>query len=251
MPAATLLLSALLALGSAGAFMAVGFLVVAPRRPMAPSLASVAFPAFWHGAALVFASQGARTLVAWMGVDSMPLIVALEGLSTTFYCMSGAALLYYTLFLLTGRSRLAIPIAAYYVVMLVVLRYHVALAQPIGYEVTAWQVNYVYVQPLQSTAFTIALLLALAPLLAAIVAYGSLSLRVDDHALRYRVVMVFAGLALWAGFEAFAFGSGLAATSAGEVLRRVAGLLGAVTVTAGYLPPAFARRLWGAKARVA
>lgn len=246
LPAQTLLASALLALGAAAAFVGVGFLVARPVRSGA-SLASVSFPVFWHSAAIVFVSQGTRTLAAYLGLDSMALVVALESLSTPFYCMSAAALLYYTLFLLTGRGSLAIPIAGYYLAMLALLRYHVALAEPTGYVVTAWQVNYVYLQPLQSASYTAALVLTVAPLLLAILAYGSLALRLPEHAMRYRVAMVFLGLALWAGFEAYSFGSGLAATSTGEVLRRATGIGGAALVAAGYLPPAFARRLWGAK----
>lgn len=247
MPALTLLLSAALALGTALGFTAVGFLV-GRRRPRAPSwLASIAFAAFWQSAAIVSASQGLRALAAWLRVDSMPLIVALEHVSTPFYVLAAASLTYYVLFLLTGRANIATPVALYFLALFPLLRYHVARAEPIGYVVTDWQVNYVYVQPLQWWGYTASLLLLTLPAILSVVAFATLA-RGADPATRYRIACVTAGLALWVGIEAFAFASGLAATTAGEIARRSMGLAAAGVVVAGYLPPAWARRRWGARA---
>lgn len=235
----TLLAAAALALGSAGSFVAIG-LLVARRAPPQGTLASIAFPAFWHSAAIVYASQGARALAAALGYDTWALVVGLEQLTTVFYCLSGASLAYYVLYLLTGRAWLALPIAAYYLVMAVALRMHVAAADPIGYEVTEWQVNYVYAGSLQTPAYSVTLALTAAPLFAAIVGYASLAWRLHDHALQWRVRWVAGGLVLWVAMEVFAFATGLASTPTGEVLRRAAGLGTALIVAVGYARPSHA-----------
>lgn len=248
MQAVTLYVSAALALATSAGFAAVGFLVARPRSRSPTMLASAAFAAFWHSAAIVSASQGLRLLAAALGWDSMALIVALESLSTPFYCLAAACLLYYVLFLFTGRQAYATPIAIYYLALLPLMRYHVARADPIGYVVTEWQVNYVYAQPLEWWGYSLTLALVVTPILAAVCTYATLIVRVPDAATRYRAVCVTIGLGLWVSIEALSFASGLAATTPGEILRRSIGIAAAAVVVAGYLPPAFARRRWGAAA---
>lgn len=240
MPEPTLLLAATLALGSALGFVAIGFLV-AKRTPPSGTLASNAFPAFWHSAGVVYASQGLRALAAYLGVDSWALIVALEQLTTPFYCLAGASLTFYVLYLLTGRAWLAVPISAYFLAMTVLLRYHVARAEPIGYVVTEWQVNYVYAVGLQSAGYAVALGLVSAPIFGAITGYATLVWRLEDPALRWRIGWVGVGLLLWIGVEAVAFATGLASTPTGEVLRRGAGLATAAVAAVGYARPTPAR----------
>ena len=247
MPAPSLLLSGLLGVTTSAACVAVGFLVARPARRSQAWLVSTSFPAFWHSAGVVTGSQGLRALAAAFGVDSFPLIVALEGVTTPFYCLGAASLLFYVLYLLTGRTTWAIPVALYYLALLPVLRYYVALAHPIGYEVTEWQVNYVYEHPIHRPGYVLALGLVMAPVLAAVAAYGSLAWRVHDAASRYRIACVASGLGLWVLVEGLAFASGFAATDAGELTRRAVGLLATGVTAMGYLPPAYARRRWGAR----
>lgn len=246
LPAVTLLLSSALALGTSLGFVAVGFLVM--RRPASSHswLASLSFAAFWHSGAVVAGSQGLRLFAAWLGADSLALVVGLEQVSTPFYCMAAASLTYYVVFLLSGRD-FAVPISLYYLALYPLLRYHVALADPIGYVVTDWQVNYVYTQPLQTPGYTATLALVTLPVIGSVLAYATLARRADP-ATRYRIVCVTLGLGLWVGIEALAFGTGLAATTPGELLRRSMGLAAAAVVVAGHIPPAWARRRWGARA---
>lgn len=246
MPAASLILSAALASATAAGFAIVGS-ITSNRSARTPSwLASFAFSGFWFSAAIVAGSQALRLLAAVLGVDSMALIVGIEQASTPFYCMAAASLLYYVLFLLTGNARLATPVAVYYLALYPVLRYHVARAGPVGYVVTDWQVNYVYAQPLQWWGYSVTLALIVLPVLLAVIAYSALALSGLDAPTRYRLVCVSIGLTFWIGIEALTFSTGLAATTSGEILRRSLGLFAAGAVLMGYLPPAFARRRWGA-----
>jgi hypothetical protein len=246
LPVPTLFVSAALALATTAGFCAVGFLVARPRSRAPTALASAAFATFWHSAAVVSASQGLRLLAAALGEDTMALVVALESLTTPFYCLAAASLLYYVLFLFTGKQEFATPIAIYYLALLPLLRYQVARADPIGYTVTPWQVSYVYAQPLEWWGYSLTLALVVTPVLAAVCTYASLVARVSDPPTRYRATCVTVGLALWVSIEALSFASGLADTAPGEILRRLVGIASATAVVAGYAPPAYARRRWGA-----
>ena len=237
---APLALSAFLAWGSA-----LGFLLcarLALRGTSEAGGARLALASFWMGAAAVAAIQGARSVSAVLGVDSFPLIRALDQAATPAYCLAAAGMVYYVLYILTGRATLAIPVVVYYVVMVPVLRYPVELAHPIGYAVGTWNVNLVYEAPLSSPAYTLALALAAVPMWAGVLAYASLLLHTPEPAARYRIACMTLGLLLWVGAEVVVWAAGLAATPAGEISRRLIGLAVALVVGIGHAPPAAIRR---------
>ena len=239
MPSHALALSAFLAWGSA-----IGFLLCArlALKGNEAGGARLSLAAFWMGAGAVAAIQGARSVSAVLGVDSFALIRALDQAATPAYCMAAGGMVYYVLYILTGRATLAIPVVAYYVVMVPMLRYPVELARPIGYEVGEWNVNLVYEGALASPTYTLALAFTALPMWAGVLAYASLAFRVPGPAARYRVACMTAGLLLWVGAEVVVWAVGLAATPAGEVSRRLIGMAVALVVGIGHSPPAIVRR---------
>lgn len=247
MAPATLLASALLALATGAGFGVIGWLVA--RRPASGSAhsATVCFSLFWHSAAVIWIAQGLGSLSGFAGLADRGLLVTLDQIATPFYCLAAASLLFYVLYLLTGRPRLLLPILLYYLVLFAALRHHVEQAHPIGVEVRDWQVNLVHETPLQGLRYTILIGLVALPLVAAILAYGSLFFRVVDPGVRYRIGCVTLGLAVWISTEALSYSTGAAATTAGELARRLVALGSAFVVLAGYLPARWARERWGAQ----
>jgi hypothetical protein len=241
----TLLASALLALATAAGFATVGVLVL---RRRAPSLALVSFGVFWWSAAGIWADQGVAALSGALGFASFPLLRMLDELATPLYCVASASLLFFVLYLLTGKHRALGPILAYYLALWAALRYHVAEAAPGGFEVRAWQVNVTYAAPLQGMRYTILIALMVLPLLAAIAAYGSLVFRLQDAGARYRIACVAADLIVWVTTEALSYTTGAVATTEGELTRRIVALGSTLVMMAGYIPPRFARQRWGAVA---
>lgn len=241
----TLLASALLALGTAA-----GFLVVARRVQDRQSASTAArlFTVFWIGMALIWSLQGAVSLAGYLGVAHFALVATADDAAGALYCVAAACLLYYVLYLYTGRRGLVFPVFAYYFALYLGLRYQVNQTPRIGVHVGQWQVNTVFATPLQDGGYVAVVALISGPLLAAIVAYGSIFFRVDDAATRYRIACICAGLLVWVVTEASAFATGLAATSEGELVRRLVALASTITVAAAYLPPRFARQRWGATA---
>lgn len=242
--------STLLASGSLAFASAAGFLVIAryTLRGLDNGGARLGFATFWMFSAAVAIAQGTRSLSAALGLDSFALIRAMDQTATPAYCIAAAGLLYYVSFLLTGRRDLAIPIGLYYLLMIPLLRYSVEVARPIGYVVRDWQVNLVYETSLQSPTYTLFLALTAGPVILAVVAYAFVLLRVHDDPTRYRVACIAIGLVLWLATEMAAWASGLVNTFYGEIGRRLVGLLVTAVVMAGYLPPASARKRWGAVA---
>jgi hypothetical protein len=245
MTSATLLVSASLALASAAGFALCARLAL--RGTNEAGGARLALAAFWLGAAGVAAVQGMRSLSASFGFDSFAFIRAMDQTATPAYCISAAGLLYYVLYLLTGRAWVAMPVLSYYLVMIPALRYPVEVARPIGYTVADWNVNLVYEGSLTGPTYTLALALTAVPLMASMLAYAALVLRVREPALRYRVACTAAAFILWVGIEVVVWSAGLASTGTGEITRRLVGLLVTLVVGIGYYPPLAARERWGAR----
>ena len=248
MPPTTLALSALLALGTAAGFAAVGAATLRRAAPGARPGATIAFTTFWFSAAIVWGLQGLGSLAGYHADEMEPLIRALGEATVPFYCLAAASLLYYVLYLVTGRGRLLAPILAYYLALYVALRWHSLSTGVVGIEVRAWQVATVHAAPLQGPAYTMIVGLVAVPLLLAIAAYGSLFFRVADPTARYRIGLVTLGLLGWILTEAIAFATGFASTSAGELTRRLAALGGTLVVLSAYLPPRWARDRLGVAA---
>lgn len=243
----TLLASALLAIVTGVGFAVIGALV-ARRRGARQGSAATMFGLFWFSAATIWITQGLGSLAGWMGVASLPLLQALDEVSSPAYCLAAASLLYYVAYLLTGRAVLLAPILLYYLAVDLAIRWRVALSRRLGVDVQAWQVVFEYETPLQGPAYTLLVALLALPLLGAILAYGSLWFRVKEAAVRYRVALVTLGLLAWVLTEALAATSGITNTAAGELLRRVVALGSTVVLFLAFRPPAWARERWGAQA---
>jgi hypothetical protein len=234
LPPITLLASALLALSTAAGFAWVGAITWRRLKPVKGGSALTMFALFWASAAIIWTAQGLGSLAGYSGRATLPLLSALDQVSTPFYCLAAASLLYYVLYLLTGRERLLGVILAYYLVLFFLLRYRVESAGRLGVEVGDWVVNFVYATPLRGLEYTILVALISTPLLLGILAYGALYFRVPDASTRARIALVTVGLLLWVGTEAVAFASGFATTATGEKTRRAAALLGTVLVVLAY-----------------
>lgn len=249
MAAPTLLLSALLALGTSVGFAAVAVLLLRRGTPESGQSARIMFCLFWASACVVWAAQGLQAFAAFLGAAGFGLVSALDQVTTPFYCLAAASLLYYALYLFTGRERLLLPILAYYLVLFFLLRWRVEDAHRLGIAVGSWVVGFQYEHPLQGSAYTAIVALVALPVLAAVLAYGSLFFRVDEPGLRYRVALTALGLFTWISTEAFSYTSGFANTAPGELTRRIVALASGFIVLLAYRPPRFARRRWAATDR--
>jgi len=234
----TLLASAALALGTAVGFAIVGRSVASRAAPAGGGRGALAmFQLFWASAFAVWTTQGLASLAGGLGFASLAFNSALDQVSSPFYCLAAASLLYYVLYLVTGRERLLLPILVYYGVMWLLLRWRVEFAQRLDVKVNAWSVGFVYATPLQGWPYTLVILGISGPLLLAILGYASLWFHVEQPLVRYRIALVTLGLVGWVGTESLVFALGLADTAAGELTRRAVALASTIVIFLAYKPP--------------
>lgn len=243
----TLLLSALLAIGTGVGFIAVGTITLRKQRAGADA-AQTMLSIFWFSAATIWITQGLGSLAGFLGMANLPIENALDEVGAPAYCLAAASLLYYALYLNTGKRTLLAPILVYYIALDLALRYLVGAARRLDIKVQAWQVSFVYETPLQSTAYTIVVALIALPLIASVFAYLSLAFRVRNPPVQYRIVLVSTGLLAWVLTEALAATTGITNTDAGEITRRLVALASTFVILLAYYPPAWAQRLWRARA---
>lgn len=243
----TLLASAVLALATAVGFGFVGAILLLRAPPARGHAARVLFCLFWMSAAAVWTAQGLQNLAAAFGWATFALVSALDQVTTPFYCLAGAGLLYYTLYLVTGRERLLVPILVYYLVVFALVRWSVEEAHRLAIDVKPWLVSFRYETPLQGPAYSAVVALLALPLVAAVLAHAALLLRVHDPAARYRIALTSVGLLAWILTEALSYTSGFANSNAGELTRRLVALASAGIVVLAYRPPRFARERWHAE----
>lgn len=240
-PPPTLLASAALAILTGVGFAFVAALALR-RWPERGQSAWTMFALFWASAAIIWVTQGLGSLAGYLGYASLPLIAALDQVNNPFYCLAAASLLYYVLYVLTGREKLLVPVLLYYLVVLFFLRLRVETAHRTGIRIEDWGVRFDYATPLQGTAYTLTLAALSGPLLLAILAYGSLWLRAGSRAARYRIALVTTALFGWIGLETISFATGLSGSTAGELTRRLVALASTLVVVAAFEPPPPIRR---------
>ncbi len=165
-----------------------------------------------------------------------------------------AGLAYYLVFLYTGRSRTFWLIAAFYVLMTVMLVWlieghspHIADNTP---HINPGDDNQVTFHPHDeppvwaSAMFSLGIVL---PPLAAAVAYALLFFRTHDTTARYRIAMVSTGFVLWFGYSALGTLAGIVTGSVEQsfiqqLVGQLMGLLAAALTAMAYHPPRWVER---------
>ncbi|HWH09422.1 MAG TPA: hypothetical protein VNX21_09500 [Candidatus Thermoplasmatota archaeon] len=237
MPSGTLLLSALVNLAAAAAFACAGARFLRPAPTEVNRLAQRGFALYWLGTAAYTAQSGVMDALAYAGVTSFPLFLAVRYLSIPVLCAALAGGSYYLLYLYTGRKAWVWLASGLYAVVGLAMTFYVASRRPYGVVVTDWRTDLAYAAPYEATpVFSLLLLLLVLPPIAGGVAYALLARRVQDRAARRRVLLVGLGIAAW---SLAALAARLSESSGLVQLlsRPVAGALVATLVLLAYARP--------------
>ncbi len=218
----------------------VAYLVL--RRPVdvGARLARAGFATWWLGIAVVglasipsglgltFAEYGLGAVRAWIYVIFGAIFVALAGL------------VYYLLFLYTGRSEAWRGVALFYVLLFVYLVYLMEGFGPYT-GVEDGTASLLFEQehpPLLLLGFSLAISL---PPLAAAASYLMLFFKLDDRESRYRILLVSGGLGGWFLYSVlgtvFRFITETEQTYVGTVVGQLVGLVAATMVLVAFAPP--------------
>lgn len=175
--------------------------VVARRRPTGSGrLAASAFAAWWFLLGLITLGAMANLIVVGLWSWSLPAYLAYFHLLLLAIVAALAALMYYLVFLFTGRRAAWIPIFGAYGAYYGAIVYYLAVAAPSGISPGRLGVELEYANDLTHHWSTTVLgLLLIVPPLVAAVAYFSLFFRVPERSQKFRIGAVGGAFALWFG----------------------------------------------------
>ena len=246
MSQATLALSVLGSVATSLVYLYVGR--VLHRRVVSPEarLANNMFVLWWLGLGSL-GLLGAAAVTLYMA-GGLPVWLYQAYTSFVLFLLFGLlwGLQFYLVYLYTGSRRSFAPLGAFYALLaLATLALIEYTGTPQAITDNGWSLQ---TQPRVEfgQAFTTAfVLLLLGPQMAAAIAYGRLYRKARDRTQRYRIALVTTAILVW-------FGSSLVATAfeanrglGWQLLSRVIGLLGALTILAAYKPPAWVRERYG------
>lgn len=234
----TLAFDGAVSLATAAVFAYVGSLMHRRHVPDAEGrLAMRLFATWWYALATLTAIGGALAFLAASGALPfslhrgvlfalmLPLTVALWGL------------LYYLVYIFTGKSAWLTPLTAAYLVLYFVLVYAVYYLHPVSSDVGPWRVDMHYERELSPPVASALLGLLLGPVLVAAIAYGSLFFTARQRSVRYRVGLVSSAFIFWFGSSALAGMTGVGDLAWWPVASRVISLVSTLMVLAAYRPP--------------
>jgi hypothetical protein len=260
-----LLLRTVLALLAVMVYTSVG--VVLGRRQLSPEArpANRAFQAWWFGLAGLSLFNPVMYAMVRAGVQDLQVYLALFEFLIVAVVGAVGCLVYYLLYVYTGRTWVFWPVAIYHVVILSWILTVITQAHPIGYGEGCPNLGFCYEKDFNGTPASrwIGASLVL-PILLATVGYFALYFRVEEPVQRYRIALVSTALMVWFGTSL----TGSLVVGDYENLEHVVrtdvplsqwrywslvtntvGLLAAVAILLAYRPPLSVQRLLEARRR--
>lgn len=239
----TLLFMALFAFGVALIYTYIGRELA--RRQLSGGEAKLAWQLFviwWFGLAVTTFIGGLTNLLGLLGLTSLPLFVALNHLNLLSVCVALWGLLYYLIYLFTGRKKSLLPLSIFYVAYYLILVYYISASKPIGVSVERWYTGLQYEHPLTGPFFVLVLVFLICPQIIGSLAYFSLYFKVQGTTQRYRVLLVSWSIILWFSSALLASLTGFAEQDWWQITSRIIGLAAALTIYMAYFPPAWLKQ---------
>ncbi|MEA3200628.1 MAG: hypothetical protein QOE90_2056 [Thermoplasmata archaeon] len=203
--------------------------------------ATLMFALWWAG----FAADTLLNTLTWLaggaGVASELVTDLLSYPALTCIVLMIWGLVYYLVYLFTGRDDLFVPIAAFYALSWLAFLVLVVSLRPVGVHMGPYQGAIAYArEPPAAAELWVAIFFLLPPIVGALL-YGSLAPRIRDRAHRYRVIAVSIGIFVW--FTASLVLTGVGAN--GDALAIFGKALGLACL--GLILSAYVQPAWSAK----
>lgn len=235
---ATLLLAAALSFTAALLYVAVAVAIrQREARPAGVQRASGMFMLWWCGLAAVTALGGLNAVLVSLWEPPVSLVVGLQFLTLPAACMGLAGLLYYLLYLFTGRGGFFWLLVVGYALYCGFLIRSLAGWGPVGIEASFWEVSLVYAEPASPAVRASLFFLLLLPQLTAAVALLGFGFRLPRSASRVRVLVVASGVLAWFGSAVLASALGVDTEPAWEFVELVVPVAVAAAVLLVHRPP--------------
>lgn len=245
MDEAALLLDIVLSIAVAGVYLLVGVVTGRRRVDGDGQLAVSLFALWWHMLAAMGVIAAMGKVLAVLGIMDASVHATVAQLTLLTLCLALASLLYYLVYLYTGKRRMIWPVGGFYAAYYAWLVYLVESGRPTGAHVEGGRVVLDYAREFTSLEIGLVLLLLLVPPLLGALGYARLFFRAQEATQRYRIGLVSGTIAAWFTSSLLAWGFGFDHAAWWPMASRAIGLAAALLVFAAYRPPAFARRRWG------
>jgi hypothetical protein len=245
----TLLFGATLSILCAGIYFYVGR-VLRRRRQASPgsSMAWTMFVVWWYALALATFSGGILSLLGAFGIIGLPLFITITIINSLTTCAALMGLIFYLLYLYTGKSNLIGPIGIFYFFFYGLVVYIMEARNPIGVIVNRWNTSLQYENPIPGPLFLIALSLLIFPAILGSLAYFMLFFQVKAKTQRYRILLVSWSIIIWFLSSFLASISGFSEQDWWQIVSRMIGLVAALTILFAYQPPSWIKRRFGVAA---
>lgn len=238
-------------IGSALSYLVVGSLwgyvgLRLARRPTRPQdrAAARAFATWWLGLAAHSAIGVSFSVFLMVGITTGPLIVAGTFLAGLVIPVMFWGLLYYMVYLFTGRSFWLRPLTALYVAQGIALFLAIAYLRPVSIVSKGWFPVIQYAHESGAIFDAFVGFVFIIPAFLATAAYATLFFRIRSPAKRIRVGLVGGGIFLWIA-TVIALGAIPGDSDPAHILNRLIALLAATSVLIAYEPPRWLRKRLG------
>ncbi len=221
---------------------AVGYLVMQRRAEGDAQVALRLFGVWWYGLSAVSLIGAAQALAVAVGSRDLSLHLALTHLYLVLICLALWALVYYLVFLFTGRTGALVPLAVAYLLYYTFLVYLVQASGPTAVATGRWRVDVEFAREVEGPLVTILLVLLVVPQILGALAYFTLYFKVDRPDQKYRIALVSTSIVVWFGSALAVAVVGASESDAWQVASRLIGIAAASAILAAYRPPAWVRR---------
>ncbi|MCA1811853.1 MAG: hypothetical protein LC623_07585 [Halobacteriales archaeon] len=221
--------------------------IVAARPVDAKAVSARRAFAWWWDVLALLALYGAfADAVTMAGAWTVPLLVAAVHVLLLAILLGLAGLLYYLVYLYTGREGAWKPIVLFYGLFWAFLVYWIEALQPNGIQpgVITPQLSYVH-DPKDSAFGPLLGLLLILPIIGGAVGYFTLFFRAHETTQRYRIAVVSLSILLWFSFSLVGSLLEVNQSLAWTILSRTISLAAALCVYGAYRPPRWVQRRWG------
>jgi len=245
----TLLFGATFAFLSAGIYFYVGRVLSRRRQTSSGSgMAWLMFVVWWYALALATFSGGVLSLLGAFGIIGLPLFTTITIINLLTTCVALLGLMFYLLYLYTGKSSLIWPLGIFYFFFYGLVVYIIESSDPVGVTVNRWNTSLEYQNEIQGPLLLIALLLLVFPQIIGSLAYFMLFFQVKAKTQKYRILLVSWSIIIWFTSSFLAGISGLSQEDWWQVVSRLIGLGAALSILFAYQPPSWIKRRFGVAA---
>jgi hypothetical protein len=211
-------------------------------------MAWLMFVIWWYALALATLSGGMLSLFGAFGIIGLPLFVTILIINLLTTCVALFGLMFYLLYLYTGKTSLVWPVGVFYFIYYGFLVYFVEASDPIGVTLNRWNTSLEFQNVIRGPLLLIATVLLVFPQILGSLAYFMLFFQVKAKTQKYRILLVSWSIIIWFLSSFIAGISGLSQEDWWQITSRLIGLVAALTILFAYQPPSWIKRRLGVAA---